>query len=255
MKIEPNRPQAGGASTPKGKDGPKEAKAEKAFESLLEGSAPGGKGGPLAHGKGMKGPIPLQGEEMPETVAKNGDSGKTFKNVLEKQDRSDIGGGTPGSQGLPLTAYLEPASQPKNVEAIQHAGMNIQEIEKLVDHVLVGVNETGEPQFKLDMHLDNLGPLNIQITRTEQGLQIHFNAETDKAGLQLGQNLPMLQQALAQKGLQVSNIQLLVGNEPLAMNQLIDSPRAGSAERVHRKDRAQKTATDKPSKPSSPRGR
>jgi flagellar hook-length control protein FliK len=263
MKINPQQPQTQAAtSTPKGKETTKEktAGSEKTFDSLMEGKTPGASQNPLLKGKGQGGPGELVGHQEGgtlETTAKKGDasfSDKLFKSAMDKANKSDVGGGTPASQGMPLTAYLEPASHSKGSEAVQHPTMNVQDIEKMVNRVLVGVNESGDPEMKLDMRLDSLGQLSVQVTRTEQGLQIHFNAETDRAGLQLSQNLGSLQQALAQKGLQVNNIQLLVGNEPLALNQMIDSPKTFSQERVHRKDRVQKAAADK-APTTAPKGR
>lgn len=277
MKVQQNQPQPAVSDTNQAKGGEETAqKTGKAFENVLENKTQFGTQNNLAAQTGQKGagamipqpklskgpdPNSLQGKKVnPQQTTEVSEksstsvSGKMFKGVLDKQqNQSEIGGGTPGSQGMPLAAYLEPGA-PKAVEDVQHAGMNVQDIEKLVDRVLVGVNEVGDPQFKMDMHMDKLGPLNIEITRTAEGLQIKLNAETEKTGLQLGQNLATLQETLTQKGLQVQNIQLLVGNEPIAVNQLIDSPKTGFQERIHRKDRVQKTATEKPSKPA-PRGR
>ena len=207
--------------------------------------------------KGTLGPNVQFGSDA-EGVASKKDgapfSEKLFKNVMDKMDKSDVGGGTPASQGLPLSSYLEPATAQQTAEPdAVRPPLNVQDIEKMVDRMLVGVNASGDPQIKVDVHLDSLGPLKIEVTRTDAGLQVQFNAETDRAALQLNQNMPQLQDLLMQKGLQVNNIELLVANEPLAINQMIDSPRPGSMDRVHRKDRAQKIFGDKLQK-STPQG-
>ncbi len=71
---------------------------------------------------------------MQETTAKKGDasfSDKLFKSAMDKS-KAD-GGGTPGSQGMPLSAYLEPGTHAKGAEAVQHPTMNVQDIEKMVE--------------------------------------------------------------------------------------------------------------------------
>lgn len=171
-------------------------------------------------------------------------SSKILKDSPEFREQQAVQG-----QGVPLSAYFERAAQPKGVEQISQSGLQISEIEKLVDRVMVGVNEVGEPEFKIDMRLDQLGDLNVKVTRTEGGLQIVFNAETEKGGMQLGQNLQQLQTALAEKGLQVSNIQLMVQNQPVSANQLIQQPRTSSEARSERKDTV-RTKSEKASKPT-----
>jgi len=273
-----------GAAGPTSNTGAKESKSSagetqgKKFENLLEEGAEhsahpaaaqgsklllGSKGGAtpeaMLKGKNLKlpeGTVQKEDVEVSETLTGKGQpkeggpiAGKAFKSLLDQHQESKTeDGGKPnaGYEGLPLSAYLEPAAPAvKPVETVQHAGLQVHEIEKMVDRVLVGVNASGEPEMRMDVHLDSLGPLNIQVTRGEEGLKIHFNAQTENAGIQLNQNLAALQQTLAAKGLQVADIQLLVANEPLAMNTLLDHPKGGSTERVHRKDRAQKATGDK----------
>jgi flagellar hook-length control protein FliK len=279
MKVNSGPPggKAPGSAVPARESGPKESKSSadqtqgKKFENLLEekpevNERAGAQAKLLLGSKGLSPDAMLKGKnlKLPEGVVQQEDAaltetltgeqkegpvaGKAFKSLLDQhQDTSADDGCKPGAgyEGLPLSAYLEPAAPTKPVETVQHAGLQVHEIEKMVDRVLVGVNATGEPEMRMDVHLDSLGPLNIQVTRGEEGLKIHFNAQTENAGIQLGQNLAALQQTLSAKGLQVADIQLLVANEPLAMNSLIDQPKAGSTDRVLRKDRAQKATAEK----------
>lgn len=176
-------------------------------------------------------------------------SPKTIKNVLRDYDlkREPL-----GSQALPVSAYLEPPAPPKELDASGRSVLQIAEIEKIVDNVFVGVNASGDPEFKLDMNLRELGNLQVKVTRTPDGLVIHFNTETEKAGLQLGQNLQTLQATLVQKGLQLNNVQLTVQNQPVPMNEFVQAVRSTPDSRLSRREPQSKTERARKDRPAPP---
>jgi len=165
-------------------------------------------------------------------------SPKILKNVLREHE---VKPEQLGSQALPISAYLEPPAHPKEIQTAGQPLLQIAEIEKIVENVFVGVNASGDPEFKLDMNLRELGAVNVKVTRTGEGLVIHFNTETEKAGLQLGQNLQTLQAALAQKGLAVYNLQLSIQNQPIPLNEFVEAIRPVPDSRVSRRDASART--------------
>ncbi len=199
-------------------------------------------------------------QELPENDVKLKISGemeskspKTIKNVLREPEgkREPL-----GSEALPVSAYLEPPSPPKEVDASGRQVLQIAEIEKIVENVFVGVNASGDPEFKLDMNLRELGAVQVKVTRTPDGLVIHFNTETEKAGLQLGQNLQTLQSALVQKGLQLNNVQLTIQNQPVPMNEFVQTVRSIPDSRLSRRESQTKTERARKDRPAPPpRGR
>src|SRR5262249_25148653 len=207
---------APGSAGPTSDTGAKESKTSagetqgKKFENLLEEKGTeqsehpvgaqgaklllGTKGGPnpevMLKGKNLKlpqGVVQQEDAELAETLTGKGQppkegapmTGKAFKSLLDQHQEpsAEDAGPKAGYEGLPLSAYLEPAAPAKPAETVQHAGLQVHEIEKMVDRVLVGVNASGEPEMRMDVHLDSLGPLNIQVTRGEEGLKIHFNCQ------------------------------------------------------------------------------
>jgi flagellar hook-length control protein FliK len=257
MKVDNPNPnvsnsQTESTGTPKKTEGGKDAKK---FESLMEGEGTEGKTktSNAVLQSAIKGIRNFQGEGS-QGGQQEGDgqhstlSDKSFRNILDsaldKELKKNLQGGSDQSaqnSGIPIASLIEPAAPKVPVTQPVHPALNVAEIEKMVDRVLVGVNSTGEPEFRVDLHTPELGDLNIKVTRTEEGLQIQLNTVTDKAGQQLGENMQALQQALTQKGLQVNMMEILVQNQPIPVNQMVDQNSRGSfADRVHRKDQAAK---------------
>ncbi len=163
-------------------------------------------------------------------------------------------------QTLPLSTYLEAVGKPPEIQPPPvQGGLNIAHIEKLVDQMLVGVNATGDPEIKLSLHVPELGQLQVKITRGEDGLSIHLNSDSEKAGVQLGQNMTVLQSTLAQRGLQVQNIELLVQNQPVPLSEFVEAVRPAFDAKTLRKDPTTKVSRegkkDRPGTGPPPKGR
>jgi flagellar hook-length control protein FliK len=241
-------------------------KDEKKFESLMEGEGTEGKsqtsGNVALLGTAIKGIKNFQGGGSEGSGQEEGEgqhptmSDKTFRSILDNAlskelDKNAKDGSDQSAQntGIPIASFVEPAAPKVPADQAVKPAMNIAEIEKMVDRVLVGVNSTGEPEFRIDMHTKELGDLNIKVTRTDQGLQIQMNCVTDKAGQQLSNNMQALQQALTQKGLQVNNVELLVQNQPIPVNSMSDSTSRTGVDRVNRKDSLNKVKGEKVNPP------
>lgn len=156
-------------------------------------------------------------------------------------------------QSLPLSAYFPHDAKVTEVKQTAPAGeLQIPHIEKIVDRILTGINASGNPEVKVDMQLPDLGKLNVNITRADVGLMIQVNAENEKAGLQLSQNMQALYVALSEKALNISNIQIMIQNQPIPLSELIDQFRPNSDQRVHRKDSSSKASEKKKEKQDQP---
>ncbi len=248
-------PEKIAVATDTGVDPSQKAKQPKDFSNALKqqpdqasqtGQSDAAKAAPRAEGQQelSEEDVKLKGSGEAESK-----SHKTTKNILRDQEvkREPL-----GSQALPVSAYLEPPAPPKELDASGQPALQIAEIEKIVDNVFVGVNASGDPEFKLDMNLRELGNLQVKVTRTPEGLVIHFNTETEKAGLQLGQNLQALQTTLAQKGLQLNNLQLTIQNQPVPMNEFVQAARSAPDSRWSRREPQSKTERARKDKPAPP---
>ena len=210
-------------------------------------------GGPpgLQKKGGEEGPVPGQLEDIHvKKPGKGSESGGS-----DKQSDSQ----NPSAQNLPLSAYFPQDAKVANVQQVAPAGeVQIPEIEKIVDRIMTGINATGNPEVKVDLHLPELGQLNVNITRGDAGaLTIQLNAETEQFGQRLGENMQALYTALTQKALSISNIQIMIQNQPMPLSELIETYRPNAESRVFRKDSTSRTTRDgdkKSNQPSTPKG-
>lgn len=88
-----------------------------------------------------------------------------------------------------------------DVGKVQNPGLNIDEIQSIVNKVQVGVNEKGLPECRFEIETKNLGTLDLKVNAEKDQIRIEFVTEDANAQQVLEHNLKELQQMLQDKGL------------------------------------------------------
>jgi flagellar hook-length control protein FliK len=87
------------------------------------------------------------------------------------------------------------------VANVQRPGLNINEIQSIVNKVQVGINEKGLPECRFEVETKNLGTLDLKVSAEKDQIRIEFVTEDNNAQQVLEQNLKELSQMLQDKGL------------------------------------------------------
>lgn len=108
----------------------------------------------------------------------------------------------------PVPGSMQNAPQGVHTEAkvgkVQNPGLNIDEIQSIVNKVHVGINEKGSPECRFEIQTKNLGTLDLKVSAEKDQIHIEFVTEDKNAENVLKENLKELQQMLADKGLNLA---------------------------------------------------
>jgi flagellar hook-length control protein FliK len=91
--------------------------------------------------------------------------------------------------------------QATSVDKTQHGGLNIKEIESIVDRVSVGVNDKGHPEFKFELKTEKMGSLELKISAEQDQIRIDFAVHDAATQDLLEKNLGELSNRLRDRGL------------------------------------------------------
>lgn len=103
----------------------------------------------------------------------------------------------------PMNAPSQVQSE-ASTTAVQNPGLNINEIQSIVNKVQVGINEKGLPECRFQIETKNLGTLDLNVSADKDRISIEFVTEDANAQNILEQNLKELQQMLQDKGLMLA---------------------------------------------------
>ncbi|MEE2961342.1 MAG: hypothetical protein VYA34_11405 [Myxococcota bacterium] len=139
--------------------------------------------------------------------------------ISERQSQSGQGGsfGQPHDEGhQPETGSLDTIdnignpSGTKNVKQSQGAGQAGQIppaiLEKLVNQVMAGVDEIGQPQFIIELNQETLQGARIEIKRAEDGIEIIFTSPHKDIQNLIKSNENRLHRAFHHRGLNLNKV-------------------------------------------------
>jgi hypothetical protein len=100
-----------------------------------------------------------------------------------------------GSQGI---------QQAGAAEAVQRPGLNINEIQSIVNRVDLAVNEKGLPEMRFELQTQNLGNIDLKVSAENDQIRIEFATDDINAQKVLEENLNELGEKLREKGLNLA---------------------------------------------------
>ena len=107
-----------------------------------------------------------------------------------------------GQQSQPQTNVQE-VSQ---VQATQRPGLNINEIQSIVNRVELGANDKGHPEFRFELQTKNLGNLDLKVSTEGDKVSIEIATQDVRAQEAIKENLKELTEMLNQKGLMLAEM-------------------------------------------------
>jgi Flagellar hook-length control protein FliK len=203
---QPAQGNPGGTSKAGQKD-----KTQKDFKEVLQQS--GGKAGlakrkpffpPGKKGAGGDSPTPssLKSRGQKSFDPKSVDPGRNERQIAPKMKRQGEGEGeAPAPVANPTTTATPSIQSETGVSKVQNPGLNINEIQSIVNKVQVGINEKGLPECRFEVETKNLGTLDLKVSAEKDQIRIEFVTEDANAQSVLEQNMKELQQRLQDKGL------------------------------------------------------
>jgi flagellar hook-length control protein FliK len=109
---------------------------------------------------------------------------------------------------MPQQPQVNPQAQaPTGVQGetaaakVQNPGLNIDEIQSIVNKVQVGVNEQGLPEMRFEIETKNLGKMDLKVSSDNEKIRIEFATDDAHAQEVLEQNMKELSQLLQDRGL------------------------------------------------------
>jgi flagellar hook-length control protein FliK len=100
-----------------------------------------------------------------------------------------------GSQGI---------QQAGAAEAVQRPGLNINEIQSIVNRVDLAVNEKGLPEMRFELQTQNLGNIDLKVSAENDQIRIELATDDINAQKVLEENLNELGEKLREKGLNLA---------------------------------------------------
>ena len=107
-----------------------------------------------------------------------------------------------GQQFQPQT-NVQDVSQ---IQATQRPGLNINEIQSIVNKVELGANDKGHPEFRFELQTKNLGNIDLKVSTEDNKVSIEFATEDARTQEVLRENLKELGDMLQQKGLMLAGM-------------------------------------------------
>jgi flagellar hook-length control protein FliK len=153
------------------------------------------------------------------------DFGSKKKELSKKDKKEDL-----KEFSVPNMMMMGPSTVHGKAE-VQKAGgpaLNIREIESIVQKVQVGINEKGLPEMNFELMTDKLGPLNLKISSENEKIRINFVTQDASAQAELERGLKDLSQLLGQKGLNLSETNVMTRDQQSQQQQQDDRGRGDS---------------------------
>ena len=92
-------------------------------------------------------------------------------------------------------------------------GLNIKEIESIVQRVQVGVNEQGLPEMQFELSTKNLGDLGLKVSADGDKIRIHFVTQDAATQNELEKNLQELSRTLESHGLMLAETKFMTRDQ------------------------------------------
>jgi flagellar hook-length control protein FliK len=122
------------------------------------------------------------------------------RRLSSKSKKSDLPE-APTPQINPNAQAPAPIQGETEISKTQNPGLNIDEIQSIVNKVQVGVNEEGLPECRFEIETKNLGKLDLKVSAEKEQIRIEFATDDANAQQVLEQNMKELHQLLQDKGL------------------------------------------------------
>jgi flagellar hook-length control protein FliK len=220
---------------------------QKEFKKVLDDQAGEAQGKDAAHGKGgqhgkgalhgkLKGPFLKHEKEKAEHGPMTAAGRKPIHGKGDSDDAGEMGFSKKDEKAKkPVKEELKPFTVPnmmmgpstiQNKAEIQKAhgpALNIKEIESIVQKVQVGMNEKGLPEMNFELMTDKLGPLTLKISSENEKVKIQFVAQDASAQAELQKGMNELTQLLGQRGLNLSETNVMTRDQQSQQQQQGDS--------------------------------
>jgi len=150
--------------------------------------------------------------------------GSKKKGLQKKDPKEDL-----KEFSVPTHMMMGPSTVHKaEVQKTQGPALNIREIESIVKKVQVGMNEKGLPEMNFELMTDKLGSLNLKISSDNEKIKINFVTEDASAQVELEKGLKDLSALLGQKGLNLSETNVMTRDQQSQQQQQEDKGRGDS---------------------------
>jgi flagellar hook-length control protein FliK len=190
------------------------------------------KGGPGKHeGPGSKtehmplttaGRKPISAKDDADDAGEMGFSKKHEKPV-KKETKEDL-----KEFSVPTTMMMGPSTVHGKSDIQKAHGpsaLNIREIESIVQKAQVGINEKGLPEMNFELLTDKLGPLTLKISSDQDKVKIQFVTQDAAAQNELQKGMNELSQLLGQRGLNLSETNVMTKDQQSQQQQQQDQGR------------------------------
>lgn len=108
-------------------------------------------------------------------------------------------------QGQPVQPQMN-VQQASEVQATQRPGLNINEIQSIVNKVELAVNDKGNHEFRFELQTKNLGNIDLKVSTENEKVNIEFATQDVQTQELLRENLKDLSEMLQQKGLMLAGM-------------------------------------------------
>jgi flagellar hook-length control protein FliK len=173
-------------------------------------------------------PLTTAGRKPISAKSDEEDSGNEFgskkKELPKKEPKEDL-----KEFSVPNMMMMGPSTVHK--AEVQKAGgpaLNIREIESIVKKVQVGMNEKGLPEMNFELMTDKLGSLNLKISSDNEKIRINFVTQDASAQAELEKGMKDLSALLGQKGLNLSETNVMTRDQQSQQQQQENKGRGDS---------------------------
>ncbi|HSE41245.1 MAG TPA: flagellar hook-length control protein FliK [Acidobacteriota bacterium] len=123
--------------------------------------------------------------------------------VISKESSKDALSSNPQPQQVQPQMNVQQASE---VKATQRPGLNINEIQSIVNKCELAVNDKGKPEFRFELQTKNLGNIDLKVSTEDNKVNIEFATQDVQTQEVLRENLKELGEMLHQKGLMLAEM-------------------------------------------------
>lgn len=115
-----------------------------------------------------------------------------------------------GAKSLPVDLRAQfaarMASAAKSASSAHQANLTQQELNKIVQHVRIGINRLGQKEIQIDLHGEVFRGLKLRVTSEQGKVGVHFRTADARGRALFERNRDAIRSALAGKGIEVAEI-------------------------------------------------